>query len=164
MEKRYEALQTEVFTNGDVVAGIIKGHKYIANKEQEYFISDLNETIHLPKMVFDEYFREIKQKSYQLKAKNRYKTSGKTVAVYLTLHPTKDQDIIDRLEEMKETTESKHATKGGRNGKSEYIRRLIREDIARQKEEQLQELKEMLDDGLITQEDFEQKKKQILGL
>lgn len=30
--------------------------------------------------------------------------------------------------------------------------------------EQLQELKEMLDDGLITKEDFEQKKKQILGL
>lgn len=30
--------------------------------------------------------------------------------------------------------------------------------------EKLQELKEMLDDGLITQEDFEQKKKQILGL
>lgn len=30
--------------------------------------------------------------------------------------------------------------------------------------EQLQELKEMLYDGLITQEDFEQKKKQILGL
>lgn len=30
--------------------------------------------------------------------------------------------------------------------------------------EQLQELKEMLDDGLITQEDFEKKKKQILGL
>ncbi len=30
--------------------------------------------------------------------------------------------------------------------------------------EQLQELKEMLDSGLITQEDYEQKKKQILGL
>jgi hypothetical protein len=30
--------------------------------------------------------------------------------------------------------------------------------------EQLQELKEMLDDGLITQEDFEQKKKQLLNL
>ena len=30
--------------------------------------------------------------------------------------------------------------------------------------EQLQELKEMLDDGLITQEDYEKKKKQILGL
>lgn len=30
--------------------------------------------------------------------------------------------------------------------------------------EQLQELKELLDDGLITQEDYEQKKKQILGL
>lgn len=32
------------------------------------------------------------------------------------------------------------------------------------KKEQLQELKEMLDEGLITQEDFEIKKKQILGL
>ena len=32
------------------------------------------------------------------------------------------------------------------------------------KREQLQELKEMLDSGLITQEDYEQKKKQILGL
>ena len=30
--------------------------------------------------------------------------------------------------------------------------------------EKLQELKEMLDDGLITQEDYEQKKKQIIGL
>ena len=30
--------------------------------------------------------------------------------------------------------------------------------------EQMQELKEMLDDGLITQEDYEQKKKQIIGL
>ena len=30
--------------------------------------------------------------------------------------------------------------------------------------QQLQELKEMLDDGLITQDDYEQKKKQILGL
>jgi hypothetical protein len=32
------------------------------------------------------------------------------------------------------------------------------------KKEQLQEIKEMLDSGLITQEDYEQKKKQILGL
>jgi hypothetical protein len=32
------------------------------------------------------------------------------------------------------------------------------------KKEQLQELKEMLEEGLITQEEFEQKKKQILGL
>ncbi len=30
--------------------------------------------------------------------------------------------------------------------------------------EQIQELKELLDDGIITQEEFEQKKKQILGL
>ena len=32
------------------------------------------------------------------------------------------------------------------------------------KKEQLEELKELLSDGLITQEDFELKKKQILGL
>lgn len=36
--------------------------------------------------------------------------------------------------------------------------------VKKSNKEQLQELKEMLDDGLITQEDFEQKKKQILGL
>ena len=30
--------------------------------------------------------------------------------------------------------------------------------------EKLQELKEMLDEGLITEEDYEQKKKQIIGL
>ena len=34
----------------------------------------------------------------------------------------------------------------------------------KQKKEQLQELKEMLDDGLISEEDFEKKKNQILGL
>ena len=48
----------------------------------------------------------------------------------MVLFPSKDQDIIDRLEEMKETAEEKRAKKGGRNGKSDYIRRLIREDIA----------------------------------
>ena len=30
--------------------------------------------------------------------------------------------------------------------------------------EELQELKELLDEGLITEEDYEQKKKQIIGL
>ena len=33
-----------------------------------------------------------------------------------------------------------------------------------QKKKKLQELKKLLDDGLITQEDYEQKKKQIIGL
>lgn len=43
---------------------------------------------------------------------------------------------------------------------------VLQEDSSTSKsnKERLQELKEMLDDGLITQEDFEQKKKQILGL
>ena len=51
----------------------------------------------------------------------------------MVLFPSKDQDIIDRLEEMKETAEQKREIKGGRNGKSDYIRRLIREDIAKNK-------------------------------
>ncbi len=133
MEKRYEARQTEIIAYGEVVVGIVKGNIYMADKEKRYFISELNETIHVPQMVFDEYFREIKVKDYQLKSKKKYATSGKNVALYMVFFPEKDQDIIDRLEEMKETDESKRATKGGRNGKSEYIRRLIREDIAKQK-------------------------------
>lgn len=36
--------------------------------------------------------------------------------------------------------------------------------IKKSSKEQLQELKEMLEEGLITQEEYEQKKKQILGL
>lgn len=131
MEKKYEALLTKSFTDGQALADIIKGRKYTADRENEWFIDEFEEKRYLPQAEFDEHFRAVKQKSYQLKAKNRYKTSGKTVAFYMTLHKTKDQDIIDRLEEMKETAESKHATKGGRNGKSDYIRRLIREDIAR---------------------------------
>ena len=130
MEKKYEALLTKSFTDGQALADIIKGRKYTADRDGEWFIDEFGDKRYLPQAEFDEHFRAVKLKSYQLKAKNRYKTSGKTVAFYMTLHKTKDQDIIARLEEMKETAESKQATKGGRNGKSDYIRRLIREDIA----------------------------------
>ncbi|MBQ2718263.1 MAG: SHOCT domain-containing protein [Clostridia bacterium] len=45
-----------------------------------------------------------------------------------------------------------------------YVIKQGNQPTVKSNKEQLQELKEMLDDGLITQEDFEQKKKQILGL
>ena len=133
MEKQYIAKQTKSFTDGQLLADIIKGRKYLADRENEWFIDEFEEKRYLPQSEFDEYFSEIRQKAYKVKTKMRYATSGKNYPLYIVLFPSKDQDIIDRLEEMKETAESKHATKGGRNGKSDYIRRLIREDIERNK-------------------------------
>ena len=133
MEKQYIAQQTKSFTDGQVLADIIKGRKYTADRDGEWFIDEFEEKRYLPQSEFDEYFAEIRQKAYKVKAKMRYATSGKNYPLYMVLFPSKDQDIIDRLEEMKETAEQKRATKGGRNGKSDYIRRLIREDIARNK-------------------------------
>ena len=133
MEKQYIATQTKSFTDGQALADIIKGRKYTADRENEWFIDEFEEKRYLPQAEFDEYFAEIRQKSYKVKTKMRYAASGKNYPLYIVLFPNKDQDIIDRLEEMKETAESKHATKGGRNGKSDYIRNLIREDIARNK-------------------------------
>lgn len=133
MEKQYIATQTKSFTAGQTLADIIKGHKYLADRENEWFIDEFEEKRYLSQAEFDEYFSGIRQKAYKVKTKMRYATSGKNYPLYIVLFPSKDQDIIDRLEEMKETAESKHATKGGRNGKSDYIRNLIREDIARNK-------------------------------
>ena len=133
MEKQYIATQTKSFTDGQKLADIIKGRKYTADRDGEWFIDEFEEKRYLPQAEFDEYFAEIRQKAYKVKAKMRYATSGKNYPLYMVLFPNKDQDIIDRLEEMKETAEEKRATKGGRNGKSDYIRRLIREDIARNK-------------------------------
>ena len=131
MEKQYIAQKTKSFTDGQVLADIIKGRKYTADRDGEWFIDEFDEKRYLPKAEFDEYFAEIRQKAYKVKAKMRYATSGKNYPLYMVLFPSKDQDIIDRLEEMKETAEQKRESKGGRNGKSDYIRRLIREDIAR---------------------------------
>lgn len=131
MEKQYIAQQTKSFTDGQVLADIIKGRKYTADRENEWFIDEFEEKRYLPQSEFDEYFSEIRQKAYKVKAKIRYATSGKNYPLYMVLFPSKDQDIIDRLEEMKETAEEKRQSKGGRNGKSDYIRKLIREDIAR---------------------------------
>lgn len=133
MEKKYEALLTKSFTDGQALADIIKGRKYTADRDGEWFIDEFEEKRYLPQSEFDEYFSEIRQKAYKVKAKMRYATSGKNYPLYMVLFPSKDQDIIDRLEEMKETAEQKRENKGGRNGKSDYIRRLIREDIAKNK-------------------------------
>lgn len=133
MEQQYIAMQTKSFTEGQKLADIIKGRKYTADRDGEWFIDEFEEKRYLPQAEFDEYFKAIKIKSYQVKAKTKYATSGKNYPLYMVLFPSKDQDIIDRLEEMKETAAQKRATKGGRNGKSDYIRRLIREDIARNK-------------------------------
>ena len=133
MEKQYIATQTKSFTAGQKLADIIKGRKYTADRDGEWFIDEFEEKRYLPQDEFDEYFMAVKIKSYQVRAKTKYAKSGKNARLYMTFFPSKDQDIIDRLEEMKETAESKRATKGGRNGKSDYIRRLIREDIARNK-------------------------------
>ena len=133
MEKQYIATQTKSFTDGQALADIIKGRKYTADRENEWFIDEFEEKRYLPQADFDNYFKVIKIKSYQVKAKTKYATSGKNYPFYMVLFPSKDQDIIDRLEEMKETAEQKRESKGGRNGKSDYIRRLIREDIEKQK-------------------------------
>jgi hypothetical protein len=131
MEKQYIATQTKSFTAGQKLADIIKGRKYTADRDGEWFIDEFEEKRYLPQAEFDEYFAEIRQKAYKVKAKMRYANSGKNYPLYIVLFPSKDQDIIDRLEEMKETAEQKRESKGGRNGKSDYIRKLIREDIAR---------------------------------
>ena len=131
MEKKYQALQTKSFTEGQALADIIKGHCYQADKEGEFFISEFGETVYLPSELFDLYFHEVKIKSYQRRAKNKYQ-KAKTVPFYLTFFPSKDQDIIDKLEEEKENALEKT---GKRGGKGEYIRRLIREDIARNRTE-----------------------------
>ena len=49
----------------------------------------------------------------------------------LTLFAEKDKDIIEHLDKLTATDVDKRASKGGRGGKTDYIRRLIREDIAK---------------------------------
>ena len=137
MEKQYIATQTKSFTDGQVLADMVKGRTYTANKEEEYFIGEFGDTIYVPKEKFDEHFRIVKQKSYQRKAKKDYQKravqNGKNKMLVMTLFGDKDRDIIEHLDKLTETDEQKRASKGGRGGKTEYIRNLIREDIARNK-------------------------------
>lgn len=135
MAQKYQALITKTFNEYQALADIVKGRIYTADKDEEYFIGEFGDTIYLPKEQFDEYFRVVKQKSYESKAKTRYKKratqNGKSKMVTLTFFVEKDKDIIDHLESFTATDEQKRQNKGGRGGKTDYIRRLIREDMAK---------------------------------
>jgi GTP-sensing pleiotropic transcriptional regulator CodY len=125
MEKKLIATQTKSFTQGQALADIIQGNTYIVNIESEYFVGEFKNTIYLPKEKMQEYFTEQQKKKYKYKeaqkrADQKYR-KNKTTGFYMTFFP-KDQDIIDHLATISE-------------GKAEYIRRLIREDIERQKGE-----------------------------
>ena len=124
MLKTYKAIQTKSFKGG--LADIIEGNSYQADKEQEYFINEFNETIYLPKEKFNEYFsipKNAKQQQYNNKyAKNNVKV------VYLRLFPS-DIDIIEHLENIKSNEKSP-----SKNCQSEYIRKLIRADMQRKGE------------------------------
>ena len=149
MEKQYIATQTKSFTAGQKLADIIKGRKYTADRENEWFIDEFEEKRYLPQAEFDEFFIPIKQKSYQNKAKKSYQKravqQGKNKMLVITLFGDKDRDIIEHLDGLKETDEQKRASKGGRGGKTEYIRRLIREDIANNgKEDSVEEYIKLL--------------------
>ena len=132
MEKKYQALITQSFTEGQAIADIVKGNFYQADRENEYFISEFNETVYLPLEKFDEYFREVKIKPYQQKAKKSY--VHKQFRILLTFFP-EDADIVEWLDTKKETASTKKETKGGRGGRCEYIRQLIRQDMAKNKGE-----------------------------
>ena len=135
MQKKYQALDTKIFNEGQILADMVKGRTYLADKEEEYFIGEFGDTIYINQNEFDLYFREVKQKSYQSKAKTNYKKratkNGKNKMLCLTLFAEKDKDIIEHLDSITETIDDKRASKGGRGGKTDYIRRLIREDIAK---------------------------------
>lgn len=122
--KKYKAIQTKSFKGG--LADIIEGNTYQADKEQEYFINEFNETIYLPKEQFSEYF-SIPKNAKQQQYNNKY-TKNNVKVVYLRLFPS-DIDIIEHLENIK--TKDKGLA---RNGQSEYVRKLIREDMKRKGE------------------------------
>lgn len=123
--KKYTALQTMAFKGG--LADIIKGKTYQGDKDQEYFINEFNETIYLSKEDFGTYFKVFERGSHRKATQKYFKNNVKVV--YLRLFP-EDKDIIEHLETIKVEEKGR-----ARNGQSEYIRKLIREDMKRQKGE-----------------------------
>lgn len=130
MEQKFIALQTKTFEKGQALADIIKGHKYIGDRDGEWFIDEFGEKRYLAQCEFGLYFREVKGK------KKSTKMNDGNTPFYMMFFAEKDQDIIDWLETKTTTLEEKIATKGSRGGKADYIRKLIREDIARNKQGQ----------------------------
>ena len=62
MEKQYIATQTKSFTAGQKLADIIKGRKYTADRDGEWFIDEFDEKRYLAQCEFGLYFREVKGK------------------------------------------------------------------------------------------------------
>jgi phosphoglycolate phosphatase-like HAD superfamily hydrolase len=130
MKQKYTALITKIFTDGQAMADMVKGRQYEADKDEEYFIGEFGDAIYIPKEKFDEFFKVVKIKSYQQRAKKNY--VNKQFRILLTFFP-EDKDLLEWLDSKKETAEEKRASKGGRGGRTEYIRQLIREDMQRNK-------------------------------
>lgn len=127
--KTYIAQKTISLTEGQAIADIIKGEKYEGDKENEYVIGQFGNTIYITQEQFDTLFKADERKSHRKATTKYFKDNIKVV--YLRLFPT-DNDIIDHLAKIKEPTR----TNPNRNGQSEYIRKLIRADIERQKNQQ----------------------------
>ena len=100
MQKKYTALITKTFTDGQALADMVKGRQYQADKDEEYFIGEFGDAIYVPKEKFDEYFKAVKIRSYQQKAKRTY--ANKQFRILLTFFP-EDSDIVEWLDTKKET-------------------------------------------------------------
>lgn len=124
MERKYIAKKTMNFSGQSSLYDIIEGNFYMGDKEKEYIISEFGEIVFVPKKTFTSCLNVVKseaQKKYQKNYRER------RTMIYITLFP-KDRDIIDYLEKTFPRTKAKQ-----RGGKSEYIRRLIRDDMERHK-------------------------------
>ena len=129
MLKRYEAKKTCSFSEGQALADFVEGRYYKADRQKGYAINEFDETIAISQEVFEDLFRLVKISRAGNKTKKKYRKTN-TTQLYITLFNDADRDIIEHLEKM---TTHKYMKNGGRAGKSEYIRNLIRADILRRK-------------------------------
>ena len=125
--RTYVAKETKSFTDGQTLADIIKGNKYKVYKEDGYFIGEFGTQIELQENEFDLYFKNQDYDNSKEYKKNYFKQNVR--CINFRLFPS-DQDILEHLESIKATERT-----AKKNGINEYIRRLIREDMARQKGE-----------------------------
>lgn len=127
MLKRYEALKTVRFDEEQAIADFVEGNYYNADKEESFAVSEFGETVVLTQEQFAEIFRQVRISRAGNKAKKKYRKK-KTTQLYITFFEDTDKDIIEHLNTF---TASPEERLGGRMGKSEYIRKLIRADISK---------------------------------
>ena len=126
--RTYIAVQTKSFTEGQVLADIIKDNKYQVYQEEGFFIGEFGNKIYFAPEEFNQLFR-MQEYENSKTYRNKY-LRERVKSINLKLFPS-DQDIIDHLEKIKLTEHTKKKA-----GQCEYIRRLIREDMQRQKQNQ----------------------------